>query len=329
MTPGDGIAEALAAGEELGLEVVPGTEFSAELDGRSVHVLAYWHDHTEPELAAELAGCGQPQRPGARMVERFNALGMCRSRSSGSSSSRRAHRSVGPHLAQAVVEIGACARRARGVRSLPRRRRARRRAEACGRPGPRRRAAARCGRGRGARAPALFGARDGGGGPDRSARGDGRAGLAGVEAQHPAHDRAAVDRWTALAKRYGLEVTAGSDHHGGERPTTGRGGGDGPCDRRAPTLARSLRMLVRCVRGAEARPHEKDRRGCPAWLRCRRRARSSRSRRCTSARAPRPAAPSASTMRSAPSGAARTTPTSSRTRGSHASTPSCAASPPR
>jgi predicted metal-dependent phosphoesterase TrpH len=66
--------------------------------------------------------------------------------------------------------------------------------------------------------PALFGNRDGGQEFPESALGEMvEAGLAGVEARHPAHTRAAADRWTALARRHGLITTAGSDHHGGEK----------------------------------------------------------------------------------------------------------------
>ena len=106
---GDGLTEALQAGDELGLEVIPGTEFSAELGGRSVHVLAYWHDHTETALAAELLRLRDARSDRAlRMVENFNALGVP------ISFARVLEIAAGapvgrPHLAQAVVEVGACA----------------------------------------------------------------------------------------------------------------------------------------------------------------------------------------------------------------------------
>jgi len=217
---GDGLAEASDAGGELGLEVVPGTEFSAELDGRSLHVLAYWHDHTEPVLAAELARLRDSRSDRARlMVERFNELGVP------ITFERVVEIAAGapigrPHLAQAVVEVGECSderevfdrfladggpvdapkhavdpvravellRAAGGVVVLAH--------------------------------PALFGPRVSGAEvPLATVEAMVEAGLAGVEAQHPAHDRSAIDRWTAVAKRFGLEITAGSDHHGGERPT--------------------------------------------------------------------------------------------------------------
>lgn len=217
---GDGLAEALAAGDELGIEVIPGTEFSAELDGRSLHVLAYWNDHTEPTLAAELARLRDSRSDRARrMVENFNDLGIP------ITFDRVVELAAGapigrPHLAQAVVEVGGC-RDEREVFD---------RYLADGGPADAPKHAVDPVRAvellRGAGGvvvlahPALFGARDGGEEvPVATLESMVEAGLAGVEAQHPAHDSGAVDRWTALARRYGLEVTAGSDHHGGERET--------------------------------------------------------------------------------------------------------------
>ena len=50
----DGLAEAQAAGERLGIEVVPGMELSCSRAGQSVHLLAYGADPTDAALAAEL-----------------------------------------------------------------------------------------------------------------------------------------------------------------------------------------------------------------------------------------------------------------------------------
>jgi predicted metal-dependent phosphoesterase TrpH len=215
---GDGLTEALEAGDELGLEVIPGTEFSAELGGRSVHVLAYWHDHTETALAAELLRLRDARSDRAlRMVENFNALGVP------ISFARVLEIAAGapvgrPHLAQAVVEVGACAdEREVFERYL---------ADGGPADAPKHAVdpvrAVELLRGAGGVVvlahPALFGARDGGEEfPTDALAAMVEAGLAGVEAEHPAHPGPAVERWTALARRYGLLVTAGSDHHGGER----------------------------------------------------------------------------------------------------------------
>ena len=53
----DGLEEGLAVGARLGVEVIPGVELSAELDGSSVHVLGYWMDPEDPPL--QQAGQGR------------------------------------------------------------------------------------------------------------------------------------------------------------------------------------------------------------------------------------------------------------------------------
>jgi 3',5'-nucleoside bisphosphate phosphatase len=51
----DGLDEAAAEGERLGLRVVRGMELSCSRQGSSVHVLAYGADPASPDLAAEMA----------------------------------------------------------------------------------------------------------------------------------------------------------------------------------------------------------------------------------------------------------------------------------
>jgi 3',5'-nucleoside bisphosphate phosphatase len=51
----DGLDEAVAEGERLGVGVVRGMELSCSRRGSSVHVLAYGADPASPELAAEMA----------------------------------------------------------------------------------------------------------------------------------------------------------------------------------------------------------------------------------------------------------------------------------
>ena len=54
LSPVDGLPEALATGLEVGVEVVPGVEFSAEYLGTSVHILCYWMHAEDPALQLEL-----------------------------------------------------------------------------------------------------------------------------------------------------------------------------------------------------------------------------------------------------------------------------------
>ncbi|UFJ43212.1 PHP domain-containing protein [Brevibacillus humidisoli] len=50
-----GIDEALAAGEQLGIEVVPGVEISSLAGGQDIHVLGYYIPHRDQGFQAELA----------------------------------------------------------------------------------------------------------------------------------------------------------------------------------------------------------------------------------------------------------------------------------
>jgi len=50
----DGLPEAQAAAGRVGIALVPGLELSTSFTGRSVHLLAYGADATEPAFAAEL-----------------------------------------------------------------------------------------------------------------------------------------------------------------------------------------------------------------------------------------------------------------------------------
>ncbi len=103
----DGLDDAIAAGAELGVEVVPGIELSAEHERTSVHVLCYWMDPLHPDLQAELRRLRDERfRRGELMVEKLRALGVpiefehVRRIANGATIVR-------PHLAQAMVEIGA------------------------------------------------------------------------------------------------------------------------------------------------------------------------------------------------------------------------------
>jgi predicted metal-dependent phosphoesterase TrpH len=101
-----GLEEAIAAGVELGVEVVPGVEFSAEYQRTSIHVLCYWPDVTNFELQAELQRLRDDRfRRGEMMVAKLQALGFpigferVREIAAGGNIVR-------PHVAQAMVEAG-------------------------------------------------------------------------------------------------------------------------------------------------------------------------------------------------------------------------------
>lgn len=205
---------ALAAADGTGLEVVLGTELSAELDGRSVHILGYWVDPSFAPLAEELDRLRDERTDRARrIVDRFHDLGV-------DVSFNRVRALAGdapigrPHVAQAVVETGAATTTREVFETWL----------ADGGPAyvekhavdPSRAielVVAACGVAVLAH-PGLYGG-DADDGLDAEAiERMTEAGLAGIEADHPDHSPEQRHRYRDVAAALGLEVTAGSDYHG-------------------------------------------------------------------------------------------------------------------
>jgi predicted metal-dependent phosphoesterase TrpH len=93
-----------AAGDRI--KIVPGIEFSAEYEGASLHVLAYWIDPANEALRTELTRLTDTRfRRGELMVEKLQELGYpidfdrVREIAGGDTIAR-------PHVAQAMVEAG-------------------------------------------------------------------------------------------------------------------------------------------------------------------------------------------------------------------------------
>lgn len=102
----EGLEEALVAGNQAGIDVVPGVELSAEHEGASIHVLCYWMDVANPGLQEELIRLrGERFHRGELMVEKLRELGL-------SIEFERVREIAGggnivrPHVAQAMVEAG-------------------------------------------------------------------------------------------------------------------------------------------------------------------------------------------------------------------------------
>jgi predicted metal-dependent phosphoesterase TrpH len=102
----EGLAAAASAAAELGLDFVPGIEFSAEHDGASLHILGYWVDPDDPAIEAELLRLTATRfRRGELIVEKLRELGF-------DVSVERVLEIAGgeaiarPHIAQAMVEAG-------------------------------------------------------------------------------------------------------------------------------------------------------------------------------------------------------------------------------
>lgn len=203
------------AAHDRDLDLVLGVEFSAERDGRSVHVLGYWIDPGYPPLSDELERLADERTDRARrIVARFHDLGI------DVAYDRVVELAAGapigrPHIAAAVVETGAAA----DLREVFDR------YLADGGPAyvekhavhPVRAVELLVASGGVAvlAHPGLDGPRDGTGGIEHELiEAMAAVGLAGLEADHPDHTDEQRRSYRDLAGVLELEVTGGSDFHG-------------------------------------------------------------------------------------------------------------------
>lgn len=211
--------EAFAAADGTGLVIVPGVEFSAELDGSSVHVLGYWVDPDDRALQAEMDRLrNERERRAEQIVEKFHGLDV-------PVSLERVRELAGeapigrPHIARAVLETGVVETMQEvfdiyladdGPAYVPKYA-----------VSPTRAVELLVAAGGVAvlAHPGLFGARnqEEPGLPDKAIEAMVAAGMAGIEADHPDHSDDNRQHYRDLARAHGLVVTAGSDFHGGAR----------------------------------------------------------------------------------------------------------------
>lgn len=101
-----GVEEAVAAGERFGVQVVPGVEINTEMGPIEVHILGYFIDWQSEKLRRKLEGLRAARiERGRKIVEKLRALGVPVTLERVLEIARDG--SVGrPHVAQAVVETG-------------------------------------------------------------------------------------------------------------------------------------------------------------------------------------------------------------------------------
>jgi predicted metal-dependent phosphoesterase TrpH len=208
----DGLQEASAAANELGLDFVPGVEFSAEYDDASLHILGYWVDPDDAAIEAELLRLTATRfRRGEMIVEKLRELGFdvsierVRELAGGDAIAR-------PHIAEAMVEAGIVADEQEAFdryisddgsayvpkHALPPMEALRLIGEAGGAC-----VLAHPGMWRGSETV-----------PDALIEEMAAGGMVGLEVRHPDHDEVMRARYAAIADRLGLVATAASDCHG-------------------------------------------------------------------------------------------------------------------
>ncbi len=219
----EGVDEALAEGRSIGLEVVPGIELSVKYCTHNVHLLGYLFNYRQKQLhiALEQLQVGRVER-NKKIIVKLNQLGLTihlreLEKASGSGQTGR------PHIARLMVEKGL-------VQSMD---------EAfekyLGQGG-----LAYTSRFIYEAKEAIKIIQEAGGIAvlahplqlDKSVDNLDLAlqqlrdmGLDGIEVYYPNHSRPFRKRLIALAEKYGLLMTGGSDYHGSIRPGTALAGG--------------------------------------------------------------------------------------------------------
>lgn len=203
----DGIAEAVAAGKELNVDVVPGVEINTEYKGKEVHVLGYYFDIASGTLQ-ELFRTLRNERVSRmeRILEKLRLLGVPVDRNEVTAEAGKG--AIGrPHIARVLVKNGV-------VRDMR---------EAfdkfLGKGAP-----AYVERYKFSPAEAVRLIREARGvpvlahpglvGKDELIQELLPAGLLGIEAFHPDHPEEACSRYAKMARDLGLIATGGSDFHG-------------------------------------------------------------------------------------------------------------------
>ncbi len=203
----EGIDEATRAGQSLGVELIPGSELSAHVDEREVHLLTYFIDWKARTLVEFLSLMHRRRRERSEaMVARLNELGVDVTvedvlQKAGTGVVGR------PHVAAAMVDRGAVSDKEEAfVRYI------------------------------GDRGPAAVPkphtpveqiislvhdvggvavlAHPGASFPETELAQLAECGLDGVEVYHPSHHPTLIEHYTAAAERYGLLPSGGSDSHG-------------------------------------------------------------------------------------------------------------------
>ncbi len=219
----EGVEQAIAAGGRVGIEVIPGIELSVKYGNHNVHLLGYLFDchHRELQRALEQLQAGRMER-NKKILIKLGRLGFTLhlhelEKSAGTGQTGR------PHIARLMVEKGY-------VQSMDEAF-----AKFLGQEG-----LAYTSRFIYEVEEAIDLIQQAGGiavlahplqldksveDLDDAMRQLGEMGLDGVEVYYPNHSRSFRKRLIALAEKYGLLMTGGSDYHGSIRPGTSLAGG--------------------------------------------------------------------------------------------------------
>ncbi len=218
-----GTAEALLAGAEMGVEIIPGIEISVLYNQIEYHVLGYWADPGNSPLAAALSRLqGARAERNAKILEKLKALGIPVTDEELQLVSEQGQTGR-PHIARILMQRGVVGTMSQAFDQFLKK------GEAA--------YVSRFAYGA-AEAVALIRQAGGLAVLAHPAQNDPElirlpavladlvpAGLEGVELYYPTHSHKVKKRMRALAAEHDLLLTGGSDYHGEVRPNTTLAGG--------------------------------------------------------------------------------------------------------
>lgn len=104
-----GIAEAIEAGKELGLEVVPGVEISTVANGQDIHVLGYFVPYEDEQFHGELSKLRDTRHERNKLlIARLQELGIDITLENVYKCKTGTDKNIGrPHIAEELMELGA------------------------------------------------------------------------------------------------------------------------------------------------------------------------------------------------------------------------------
>jgi 3',5'-nucleoside bisphosphate phosphatase len=102
----EGVKEAIEAGKDVGIEVIPGVEISSDIKGKEIHILAYYVELENKELERYLAFFREERiKRAERIVRKLNNLGIPLKIESVFKMAENS--AIGrPHIAQALLDNG-------------------------------------------------------------------------------------------------------------------------------------------------------------------------------------------------------------------------------
>jgi len=231
----DGVVEAQQAGRELGLEVISGIEINSEGEHGDAHILGYFVDPAEPHLQEQLEAIRDARVGRARgMLKKLAAMGMPIAWERVMAMAGDASSIARPHIARAMIEAGYVATTQEAFDKY------------ISNEGP-----AYVNRLRMTMDEAVDFIHGAGGAAVMAHPAESKlvhlipqlvqAGLDGLEVYYPKHTPEQQSELLALAQRYNLVTTGGSDFHTLDDPSHGHIG----CVDVPPDVVQKLRARVK------------------------------------------------------------------------------------